>query len=103
MPNDTKRLQFDYAAHSEERCGQSYDVLQVEVDYRVVGVGVVDICKTTPSRLGSVDVSPFAGKRVRVRFVLVTDYPQGSAVTTDNVALSNTLSAISVPTAVAIP
>ncbi len=34
---------------------------------------------------------------------VVTDASQGSEVTIDNVALSNTLNAVSVPTAVVVP
>jgi hypothetical protein len=101
FPTDAKRLMFDYVPHSEELCGKSYDVLNVEVDG--VLIGAVDICKTTPARTGSVDVSTFAGRRVRVSFFLITDYSQASEVLLDNVVISNSLNAISVPTVVPIP
>jgi hypothetical protein len=101
FPIDAKRLLFDYVAHSEERCGYAYDMLYVEVDSHLVGA--IDICKTTPARVGSVDVSAFAGNRVQVSFVMVTDYSQGSEVLIDNVALSNTLTQVSVPTVVVAP
>jgi hypothetical protein len=86
LPVDAKRLLFDYVPRSEELCGKSYDVLNVEV--AGVLLGAIDICKATPARTGSVDISAFAGQRVRVSFVMVTDYSQGSEVTIDNVAIS---------------
>jgi hypothetical protein len=101
LPVDAKRLLFDYVPRSEELCGKSYDVLNIEIDNKLVGA--IDICRTTLARTGSVDVSAFAGRRVRVSFFLVTDYSQGSEVTIDTVMIRNTLSAISIPTVVVIP
>ena len=98
---DAKRLLFDYAPRSDELCGKSYDVLNVDVDGALLGA--VDICKTTPAHTGSVDISAFAGRRVRVSFFLITDYSQASEVSLDNVVISNSLNAISVPTVVPIP
>jgi hypothetical protein len=100
LPADAKRLLFDYVPHSEELCGKSYDVLNVEVDNKLVGA--IDICKTTLARTGSVDVSAFAGRRVRVSFFLVTDYSQASEVALDNVVFSNSLNAITVPTIISL-
>jgi hypothetical protein len=100
LPADAKRLLFDYVPRSEELCGKSYDVLNVEVDGMLLGA--IDICKTTPARTGSVDVSAFAGRRVRVSFFLITDDSQGSEVALDNVVLSNSLNAITVPTVISL-
>jgi hypothetical protein len=44
----------------------------------------------------SVDITAFAGRRVRISFFLTTDSSVGSEARIDNVALSNTASAVNV-------
>jgi hypothetical protein len=84
---DVKRLLFNYAPRSDELCGKSYDVLNVEVADSIVDT--IDICKMSAPQQKSIDISAFAGKRVRVSFFLVTDYFISSEVTIDNVVISN--------------
>jgi len=95
LPADTKRLLFDMTSSSDEACGKFYDVLNVEVDDKIVGV--VDICRSTVGGRKNVDISAYAGKRVRISFFLTTDSSVGSEVRIDNVALSNSTTAVNVP------
>lgn len=95
LPADTKRLLFDLTSTSEESCGKFYDVLNVEVDDKIVGV--IDVCRSTVGGRRSVDISAYAGKRVRLSFFLTTDQSVGSEVRIDNVALSTTTTVVNVP------
>jgi len=70
-------------------------VLNVEVDDKIVGV--VDICRSTVGGRKNVNISAYAGKRVRISFFLTTDSSVGSEVRIDNVALSNSTTAVNVP------
>lgn len=96
LPADTKRLLFDVTMVSEEKCGSFYDVLNIEVDNAIVGT--VDVCKrATGLPRQSIDIASYAGQRVRISFFLTTDGSVGSEARVDNVALSNTLTAVNVP------
>ncbi len=94
LPADARRLLFDMTADSAETCGAFFDVLNVEIDSTIVGVA--DVCRGTVNGRKSVDITAFAGRRVRISFFLTTDSSVGSEVRIDNVALSNTASAVNV-------
>jgi hypothetical protein len=101
LPADAKRLLFDVSVNSVESCASFYDVLNIEVDGN--WLGGMDICKGTRPGRASVDISAYAGQRVPISIFLTTDLSLGSEVTIDNVAISNTLTAVNVSRVVLTP
>ena len=86
LPSTTRSLVFSIAPHTNEYCGFYYDVLNIEVDEVIVGR--VDISRCQPSGQLSIDMTPYATKRVKIGFNFVTDSSISGEVTVDNVALS---------------
>ena len=92
LPADAKRLLFDVRVKSSENCGKFYDVMNVTVDDVILGM--LDICNDVLPTRASVDISAYAGKRVPISIFLTTDISIGSEISIDNVAVSNTLTAV---------
>jgi hypothetical protein len=101
LPADAKRLLFDLSVNSDESCGKFYDTMTITVND--TPLGAMDICKTTNAGRASVDISTYAGQRVPVSIFLTTDSSIGSEITIDNVAISNTLTAVNVSRVVLTP
>ena len=57
-------------------------------------LGMLDICNDVLPTRASVDISAYAGKRVPISIFLTTDISIGSEISIDNVAVSNTLTAV---------
>ena len=101
LPVDAKRLLFDVRVNSVESCTMFYDVLNIEVDD--TRLGVIGICKGVRPGRASIDISAYAGRRVPISIFLTTNSSLESEVTIDNVAISNTLTAVNVSRVVLTP
>jgi hypothetical protein len=86
VPSSTRSMLFTVAPQTLEFCGVYYDVLNIEVDEVVVGR--IDICRTQRSGQWSVDMTPYANKRVKIGFNYVTDSSIAGEVVVDDVSLS---------------
>jgi hypothetical protein len=86
VPSSTRSMVFSVAPRTLEFCGVYYDVLNIEVDEVVVGR--VDICRTQRTGQWSVDMTPYANKRVKIGFNYVTDTTIAGEVVIDDVSLS---------------
>jgi len=101
LPADAKRLLFDVSVNSAESCGKFYDTMTIAVND--APLGTMDICTGIRPGRASVDISAYAGQRVPISIFLTTDSSYGSEITIDNVAISNTLTAVNVPQVVLTP
>lgn len=88
IPADARSLRFVYITRSNEVCGSYYDVLEVKVND--TSVGLMDLCGGVITGNSAVDISAFAGQRVRVSFAVVSDFLVGSEAVIDNVEISTT-------------
>jgi hypothetical protein len=101
LPADAKRLLFDVSVNSDESCGKFYDTMTITVND--TPLGTMDICRGVRPGRASVDISAYAGQRVPISIFLTTDISMGSEITIDNVAISNTLTAVNVSRVVLTP
>jgi hypothetical protein len=101
LPADAKRLLFDVSVNSDESCGKFYDTMTIAVNDAILGT--MDICRGVRPGRASVDIAAYAGQRVPISIFLTTDISIGSEITIDNVAISNTLTAVNVSRVVLTP